>query len=108
MDHNDSEIIKAAIILGLPKRATMKMIKENYRKLLSQWHPDRCGQDPDKCAEMTRGIISAYEVLIAYCSKYKYSLRPEDQQKGSAGEDFWKERFGEDPIWGKSRVKKED
>jgi DnaJ-class molecular chaperone len=33
--------------------------KSRYRKMLEKWHPDKCEEDKENCAEMTRKIISA-------------------------------------------------
>ncbi len=36
------EITKAQQILGLYEVATLKDIKNKYKKLLKEWHPDLC------------------------------------------------------------------
>ena len=53
------EITAARKLLGLSETATLAEIKSGYHKLLVQWHPDKCTDDPEKCAEMTRKIIAA-------------------------------------------------
>jgi DnaJ-class molecular chaperone len=58
--------------LGLPECASIVHIKANYREQLYHWHPDRCPQDPQKAAEMTRQITEAYKTLMDYCNNYKY------------------------------------
>ncbi len=99
------EIMDAKRILGLPDRASREEIKSRYRNLLNRWHPDKCpDKDKDgqeKCIEMTRKIISAYEVIIAYCDQYKYSFEKDEIKKSLSGKnDWWFERFGNDPVWG--------
>ena len=32
----------------------MEEIKSNYRKLIMQWHPDKCRSNNEKCNEMTK------------------------------------------------------
>lgn len=94
------DIIEAKELLNLPERASMKEIKSTYRKLISQWHPDKCNEDKDECNEMTRKILAAYKIIIAYCSQYKYSFAEKEIKKYLSVEDWWFEKFGNDPIWG--------
>lgn len=94
------EIEKAVKILDLPEEATLKQIKEKYRKLITKWHPDKCNKDPKKCIEMSKKIIEAYELIMEYCSNYKYSFKPEDIKREREYEEWWAEQFGNDPIWG--------
>jgi DnaJ-domain-containing protein 1 len=49
---------QALTILGLPPNATQQQIKQRYRKLAKQYHPDRGGDQ----RQMQR-IIAAYELL---------------------------------------------
>jgi len=99
------EITKARKLLELPEHATMEEIKANYRELLGRWHPDKCNDDTERCKEMTRKIIAAYEIIIEYCSHYTYSFTREELAKYLSGQDWWMERFGDDPLWssGKKR-----
>jgi DnaJ-class molecular chaperone len=62
------DIIEAKELLNLPERASMKEIKSSYRRLINQWHPDKCTENKDKCAEMTRKIIAAYKIITTYCN----------------------------------------
>jgi DnaJ-class molecular chaperone len=41
------EITKALQILGLYESATVKEIKNKYRELLKEWHPDLCKGNED-------------------------------------------------------------
>ncbi len=94
------EINAAREILQLPETATMTEIKAGYRRLLTEWHPDKGGKDPEKCAEMTRRIISAYETLLDYCRHYRYAFSEEAVKRHQSPEEWWFERFGNDPLWG--------
>ena len=94
------DIIEAKVVLGMPEKASMAEIKTIYRKLIYKWHPDRCSRDQDKCNEMTRKIIAAYKIIVTYCNSYEYSFAEEDMKKYLSTEEWWFEKFGNDPIWG--------
>ncbi len=94
------EINEARLLLGLPERATMDEIRANYKKLMGRWHPDKCGDDIRKCEEMSKKIIAAYEVVIAYCEEYRFSFSREEVMEHATEEEFWLERFGKDSSWG--------
>ena len=98
------KITEARKLLELPERATMEEIKSNYRKLVNKWHPDRCSENSDQCNEMTKKIIAAYNTIITYCNQYKFSFAEEEIKNYLSVEEWWFERFGNDPLW--SSVKK--
>ncbi len=101
------DIIEAKELLNLPERASMEEIKSSYRRLVSQWHPDRCpDEDRDNYNEMTKKIIEAYKTVIIYCNQYKYSFAKEEIKRYLSDEDWWFERFGNDPLWGNSNKPK--
>jgi len=97
---NYREIDEARKLIELPERATMQEIKANYRRLMRKWHPDRCGDNSYQCVEMTKKLIAAHEILIAYCKHYRFSFTEEEVAHYSSGEDWWIRRFGDDPLWG--------
>ncbi|WP_024335732.1 J domain-containing protein [Desulfotignum balticum] len=103
MTYND--IIAAKMILNLPERATMVEIKSSYRKLLKRWHPDKNPADPDRCHEMTRRITIAYKTILAYCDQYAYSFEKQEVEKYLSAEEWWMDRFGNDPLWGNRNQK---
>ncbi len=94
------DIIEAKALLNLPERASREEIKANYRELISQWHPDKCKENSEKCNEMTRKIISAYNIIDIYCDQYQYSFAKEEVKRFLSDEEWWFERFGNDPVWG--------
>jgi DnaJ-class molecular chaperone len=94
------EITRARKLLELPERATMEHIKANYRKLVTHWHPDKCKEPNEKCAEITAEIVAAYKVIIAYCNQYKFSFSKEEVKHHLSEEELLSERFGKDPLWG--------
>ncbi|MFW6323886.1 MAG: J domain-containing protein [Desulfovibrionales bacterium] len=95
------EITAARKILDLPETATKETVKSNYRRLLARWHPDTCKGDKEKCEEMTRRIIAAYRTIQEYIRTYEYSFSEDTVKRHRPPEDWWFERFGEDPVWGK-------
>ena len=51
-------------ILGVSENATMEEIKEAYKRLIKQWHPDRfTGEKKREAEERFKEIQEAYEVL---------------------------------------------
>ncbi|MFP4477509.1 MAG: J domain-containing protein [Desulfatibacillaceae bacterium] len=94
------EITEARRLLELPESATMERIKSNYRSLLAKWHPDKCEEDKHKAEEMTRRIVAAYRLISDYCASYRYSFSEQTVREHLPPEDWWMDRFGDDPHWG--------
>ena len=97
-------ITEARKILELPDSAAMKNIRENYRRLLKQWHPDKSiiHTDIDTLRNKearTNDIIRAYKTISAYCSNYRYSFEREEVEKYMTDQERWLRQFGSDPIW---------
>jgi DnaJ-class molecular chaperone len=98
------DIVAARDILGLPERATMEEIKFRYRSLMHQWHPDKNpGSGREDLQAKAAAINSAYRVIMTYCGQYRYSFTEEAIREHLSAEEWWQERFGEDPIWGAGR-----
>lgn len=95
------EITEARNVLELPETATKDTIRAHYRRLLSRWHPDKNRAEPDACHDMTIRIVAAYKVLMEYCRNYQYSFSEETVRSHLSPEEWWADRFGEDPLWGK-------
>lgn len=93
------QISEARRLLALPERATMEDIKANYRNLVRTWHPDRCEHTKEECAEMTASIVAAYRIIIDYCNHYKFSFSKEEVGNHLSEDEWWLERFGNDPVW---------
>jgi len=75
---------EAIAILGLPEEATLDQIKDNYRTLSLQYHPDCCKEnDTKKCEEMFKKINNAQRLVMAYCAQYTFSFREKDTEKHS-------------------------
>jgi len=95
------KITEARKVLGLAERATREEIKARYRSLLRKWHPDTCKGDEATCEEMTAKIVGAYETIMNYCTHYAFSFAEEEIRHHLSEAEWWYERFGSDPLWGK-------
>ncbi len=100
------EINAARKLLELPERATMEEIKSSYRALIRRWHPDRCEDDQETCKQMTTRIIAAYRIINDYCKNYKFSFSKEEVKRYLSAEEWWLERFGNNPLWGREQKPK--
>ena len=102
------EVKKALHILGLYESATLKNIKNRYKELLKEWHPDLHKENKQICKEKTIEIINAYRILMDYCENYKFSFSKEEIEKYISPEEFWSKRFWNDPIWGNYQDDEQD
>jgi DnaJ-class molecular chaperone len=102
------EITKALQILELYEFATLKEIKNKYRELLKEWHPDLCRGNEDIRKEKTIEIINAYRIIMDYCEQYRFSFSQEEIEKYISADEFWSKRFGSDPIWGNYQDDEQD
>ncbi len=102
------EIINALHILGLYESATVKEIKNKYRTLLKEWHPDLCKGDEHIRKEKTTEILNAYRIIMDYCDQYRFSFSKEEVEKYISPEELWSKQFGKDPIWGNFQDDEQD
>ena len=96
------QITDARKILGLGETATLDSIKDAYRRLALQYHPDKCKKkDKKKCEEMFKKITFAKEILQHYCDNYKYSFKQKDVNMNTIGGEYYDylKRFYSD-WWG--------
>jgi preprotein translocase subunit Sec63 len=100
------KITAARNLLELPEQATLAEIKSHYRKLMKRYHPDRCTGDKNKCEEIASRLSSAYKLIMSYCTQYKFSFANEEVRKYIPKEEWWFERFGDDPLWSSGKQKK--
>jgi len=100
------KIVAAKSLLGLPDQATLAEIKKAFRRLSKQHHPDLAQHKPEEAEgqrlEMHK-LTEACQILLEYGKKYKIPLVPGKDQP-LEGEDWWMERFGDDPLWGPGRT----
>ncbi|MBC8231036.1 GvpL/GvpF family gas vesicle protein [bacterium] len=73
-------IDNARKMLGLGEEATMTEIQDAYRKLATEYHPDR-HPDAAEAQEKFKKIAEAYEILEVYCQNYRYSFGKEQVEK---------------------------
>jgi preprotein translocase subunit Sec63 len=92
------KISEARKVLGIPEQATLSEIKAKYRKLIKKWHPDINRENLDQCDEMTKKIVNSYTIILGYCTEYKISFSQEEVKKYLSEEEWWSDRFGNDPI----------
>jgi preprotein translocase subunit Sec63 len=85
------EIDGARRLLGLGEAATLKEIKQAYRKMAFRYHPDRAGEDPEREEEMKK-LNWAYKLLTEYCALYKYTFSEEDVARAYR-EDAYMKRY---------------
>lgn len=70
----DGQLIdQARRTLGLSTRATRAEIKEAYRKLAAQCHPDKKPEAAD-AADQFKAVAEAHQILETYCQNYRYSF----------------------------------
>lgn len=97
-------------ILGVSKNATAEEIKQQYRKLALQYHPDRNKDNPKAAEEKFKKINQAYETLSDPKRKQQYDMTGTDDPNannfggfdfgfGGAGgnfnfDDIFKDMFG--------------
>jgi molecular chaperone DnaJ len=71
-------------VLGVPRDATDDDIKKAYRKLATQWHPDRNGGSSE-AEEKFKEIIEAYDVLRDAQKRAAYDRYGEAGLRGGGG-----------------------
>jgi hypothetical protein len=93
---------EAAELLGIFDQASLHEIRDRFHERIREWHPDTGLHDPAQSHEMTIRVKESYDLLVDYCMNHPFSFRVEDLARDleQSPADFWKERFGEDPIWG--------
>jgi hypothetical protein len=94
-------IISARDLLGLGESATIAEIKKAYRDKAKEHHPDTSEQDRQDEISMHR-LTEAHDLLLEYCQSFKIPLNPSSDDP-TDDEDWWMNRFGNDPLWGKKR-----
>ncbi len=86
-------------LLGVPKEATQKDIKQAYRKLARKYHPD-LNPDDKSSEEKFKELNEAYEVLSDPEKRKMFDQFGSDwksfQQRGGSADDFWQQ-------WGRGR-----
>ncbi|MEW6219248.1 MAG: J domain-containing protein [Thermodesulfobacteriota bacterium] len=88
-------------LLGLGERASLAEIRQAYRSRSKACHPDLAPPDQAAAAhERMQALTAAYDTLRRYCADYRFRLVPAAGETMS-DEDWWLDRFGQDPVWGR-------
>lgn len=99
------KIVAAKELLGVANHASQQQIKQAYRRLSKKYHPDMAQEMNDVSAdkaEMQR-LTEAYKILMSHCENFLVPLVPGEDATTPEGEDWWMDRFGQDPLWGPGR-----
>ena len=78
----------------------MEEIKKRYRELCRKWHPDTSDEPKEICEEKLSRINESYRIVMQYLRTYRYSFDDKDMKKFSNTDEWWFDRFGDDPLWG--------
>ncbi len=96
------KIEAAKELLGLGDKGTLAEIKDAYRRMSKIYHPDLAGEEQVREGQVKmHEITEAYRILLCYCENYRFPLIMQNESLDA--EDWWLDRFGQDPLWGKSR-----
>ncbi len=103
MTKKDWEKIEMARdLLGLEQKATLAQIKDAFRRMSKKHHPDlAANRNKDESQVRMHEITEAYQLLLHYCENFRYPLFIQDESLDA--EDWWLDRFGQDPLWGKNK-----
>lgn len=96
-------IEKARELLKLGDKATLGEMKRAYHRMCKRYHPDKTAET-DKNGEIMYRLTEAYDLLMRYTKEYRFPLSPGEHDIYDA-EDWWMERFGEDPLWSRKQRK---
>ena len=87
---NIRKINEARKILGVAKNATLKEIKNAYRKQAIKYHPDKCkGKKKKKCEEMFKKINNANKILMTYYGEFGAVLNTKDIKKNTMDKEYY-------------------
>ena len=88
-------------ILGVDQQASARQVKDAYRKLAFQYHPDRNNKNPE-AAEKMKSVNEAYAVLSNADKRREYdTLR---QQFGSSAYSQFRQNYSEQDIFSGSDI----
>ncbi len=99
-------IEQARTLFNLGEQATADEIKRAYRQMCKKYHPDTAekGEKKSNAAMMCR-LTESHDLLLRYIKGYRFPLKPDKdtQDTDDDPEDWWMNRFGDDPLWGKGQ-----
>ena len=104
MNRKEWQAIEAARkLLGLGDKATLGEIKRAYHRLCKRHHPDTAGKDHSPEDDMMYRLAEAYNLLMRYCDEYRFPLIMPEEGDIYDAEDWWMDRFGQDPLWSRRK-----
>jgi len=62
LDYNVDNYKTAYEVLGISENSTEDEIRSKYKKLLFNYHPDKCKYEKEECAKMSSFIANSYEI----------------------------------------------
>jgi curved DNA-binding protein CbpA len=87
--------MKSKSLLGLRETSTLKEIKQKYKDLMKQWHPDKHKDDVEKATKISMQINEAYQIILDYCNNYEYSFDEDSiKRKSYSPSEWWHDKFG--------------
>jgi DnaJ-class molecular chaperone len=81
---NFNEIDRARRLLGLRDAASLDEIRRAYREKASRHHPDKGSEDDEQMKE----INWAYELLMEYCRRYRFTFTKGDWERAYPEEAY--------------------
>jgi hypothetical protein len=84
---NFEEIEWARSTLRLGEAASLREIKQTYRKMAFRYHPDGGKNDPESKEKMKK-LNRAYQLLLKYCACFHYTFREEDVARAYPEEEY--------------------
>ena len=87
--------MKSKTLLGLRETPTLKEIKQTYKNLMKEWHPDKHKDNVYAATQMSMQINEAYEIIMDYCNSYEYSFDENSIKKATyTPQEWWHDKFG--------------
>lgn len=88
------ELEKALQLFDIAARASLTEIKSKHKQLVKKYHPDKGCNDPEKIQQ----INAAYQILLTYCSNYRFSFK-HDEFMEQCPEERLREQFSNETFW---------
>lgn len=84
------DIDNARKILDLGDIASIEDIKDNHRKFILEYHPDRHHNSNDRKVfeEKVKEINNSYKIIMDYCAKYPISFSRDKVKDVEEGENI--------------------